>query len=149
MDNQLFRKTSMDRISSPEQLSDYMRVTSPKLWMILAAVIALLVGFVVYASTATMESTLSVKAEVYTDSFEGVQKTYMIIVLKPTERDLVKPGMVVRLADKEGKITYIMEDGEEIVVGGDMGETASHIPDGNYDAEIVTESTTPISFLLN
>ena len=56
MDHQLFRKESIDRISSPEEMHDYMRVTSPKLWMILSAVIALLVGFIVYASTSVMES---------------------------------------------------------------------------------------------
>ena len=50
MDNGLFRKKSIDRISSPEELHDYMRVTSPRLWMILAAVVLLLVGFIVYAS---------------------------------------------------------------------------------------------------
>ena len=149
MENQLFRKTSMDRISSPEQLSDYMRVTSPKLWMILTAVIVLLIGFVVYASTATMESTLSVKAEITTDTYEGIEMSLVVITLPPSDRDLVKPDMVVRVAGMEGKITYIVENGEEISLVVDMGETVLRIPDGIYDAEIVTESTTPISFLLN
>ena len=40
----LFRKKSMARISSPEDLTSYLRVTSPGMWIILAAVIALLVG---------------------------------------------------------------------------------------------------------
>jgi hypothetical protein len=47
MDNQLFRKKSIDRISSPEKLEDYMRVTSPRLWMLLSAIVILLVGFLV------------------------------------------------------------------------------------------------------
>ena len=50
MENQqVFREKSLERISSPEQLHDYMRVTSPKLWMILTAAIVLIVGFVVGA----------------------------------------------------------------------------------------------------
>jgi threonine dehydratase len=44
MENGLFRQKSMDHISSPESLHDYMRVTSPRLWMILAAIVALLEG---------------------------------------------------------------------------------------------------------
>ena len=38
----LFRKKSLDRISSPEELHDYLRVTSPSLWMVLAAIMVLL-----------------------------------------------------------------------------------------------------------
>ena len=51
MGNQLFRQKSLDRISSPEELHDYMRVTSPRLWMILGAILVLLAGFIAYAST--------------------------------------------------------------------------------------------------
>ena len=44
MSDQIFRKKSLDRISSPEQLNDYIRVANPGIWMILAAVIILLAG---------------------------------------------------------------------------------------------------------
>ncbi len=49
MENGLFRKKSLERISSPEQLHDYMHVTSPRLWMLLIAVAVLLIGFLAYA----------------------------------------------------------------------------------------------------
>ena len=35
----VFRKQTLDRISSPEQLTDYLRVTNPGIWVVLAAVI--------------------------------------------------------------------------------------------------------------
>ena len=41
MDNQIFRKESLDQISSPEQLNDYLRVTNPAVWLVLTAVILL------------------------------------------------------------------------------------------------------------
>ena len=47
MDETIFRKKNIDRISSPEALNDYLRVTTPMVWLILAAVILLLVGFLV------------------------------------------------------------------------------------------------------
>ena len=64
MENGLFRKKSLERISSPEQLHDYMHVTSPRLWMLLIAVAVLLIGFLAYASTATMENTMPIKVNV-------------------------------------------------------------------------------------
>ena len=41
--SQIFRKSALDSISSPEQLTDYLKVTDPGVWIILAAVILLLV----------------------------------------------------------------------------------------------------------
>lgn len=35
----IFRKESLERISSPEQLTDYLRVTNPGIWIILASII--------------------------------------------------------------------------------------------------------------
>ena len=32
MENQVFRQKSVERIASPEQLQDYMRVTTPGVW---------------------------------------------------------------------------------------------------------------------
>ncbi len=49
-DTGLFRKTSMDRIRSPEQLNDYLRVTNPAVWVLLAALLLLLAGLAVWAS---------------------------------------------------------------------------------------------------
>ena len=41
----LFRQKSIDRVSSPEQLNDYIRVTTPSVWLALIAIILLLTGF--------------------------------------------------------------------------------------------------------
>lgn len=40
----VFRKKTLDRISSPEQITDYLRVTNPGIWVVLVAVILLLAG---------------------------------------------------------------------------------------------------------
>ena len=47
MNENLFRKKSVDRVSSPEQLNDYIRVANPSVWMVLAAVVILLAGVIV------------------------------------------------------------------------------------------------------
>ena len=40
----LFRKEAMNRITSPDQLNDYLRVTRPSVWVVLVAVILLICG---------------------------------------------------------------------------------------------------------
>ena len=42
----LFREKSLEAVESPESLNDYMRVTSPGVWLVLAAVIVVLIGAV-------------------------------------------------------------------------------------------------------
>ena len=49
MKNSIFRKKSMDRVSTPEQLNDYIRVSSPGVWILLAALLLLLAGFIIWS----------------------------------------------------------------------------------------------------
>ena len=48
MADELFRKKSMDKLSSPDQLTDYIRVANPGVWMILVAIVLLLAGACVW-----------------------------------------------------------------------------------------------------
>ncbi len=156
MGNQLFRQKSLDRISSPEELHDYMRVTSPRLWMILGAILVLLAGFIVYASTTTMENTVPVKIKL--ESYEGTNETegdWRITSVTGTwpasQRDLIATGMELRLLNETGKVSLIIynAEDEDLMILYEMDKEALYIPDGEYDAELVTESRTPISFLWN
>lgn len=52
---QIFRKSAIDNISSPEQLTDYIRVTTPSVWVILAASIILLGSLFVWAVCGRVE----------------------------------------------------------------------------------------------
>ena len=143
MDNQLFRKKSIERISSPEQLHDYLRVTSPRLWMVLSAITVLLLGLIIFAATVSLESTLQVQA--------SVEKGVISIEMPADRKDSVKPDMPVRIAGKKGTISYVFIDSDKlnVSVAMDEGAEASALPDGLYDAEIITDSVKPISFLLN
>ena len=46
--NSIFRQKSIDKVSSPEKLDDYIRVTTPGVWITLAAIVILLVGTIVW-----------------------------------------------------------------------------------------------------
>lgn len=52
----IFREKSMERVSSPEQLNDYIRVTTPSVWLVLAAIILLLVGMLAWSVFGTVEA---------------------------------------------------------------------------------------------
>lgn len=45
----LFREKSMKRAASPENLNEYLHVTGLSVWLILAAILILLLGFLVWA----------------------------------------------------------------------------------------------------
>lgn len=55
--NEIFRKKSIEKHSSPEQLNDYIRVTKPSVWIVLLAVIILLVGIMIWSLFGTVEVT--------------------------------------------------------------------------------------------
>lgn len=42
--NSIFRQTSLDRVSSPEQTDDYVRLPLPSYWLVLTAVVLLAAG---------------------------------------------------------------------------------------------------------
>ena len=137
MQNPLFREKSLERVASPEQLQDYMRVTSPGIWMVLAAVVALLVGGIVCAATGRLETTLAAKAV--------VEKEVATVSLSEAQAKSVKAGMSLRLGGQETPIEYVYQSED----GRTIASAAVALPNGRYDAQIVTESIAPISFLLN
>lgn len=51
----IFRKKSLERISSPDQMNDHIRVTTPSVWIALLALVVLLVGILVWSILGTVE----------------------------------------------------------------------------------------------
>lgn len=56
--SELFRGKSMEKVNSPEQLNDYIRVSNPSVWMLLSAVIVLLVGVCVWGIFGHLDTTV-------------------------------------------------------------------------------------------
>ena len=48
--NGIFRQKSIDKVSSPEKLDDYIRVTTPSVWITLLAIVILLAGTIIWGT---------------------------------------------------------------------------------------------------
>ena len=60
MENKLFRKTALDRVSSPEQLNEYMKVAGPGVWCILAGLAVTFAAFIVWGFLGVIPETAEV-----------------------------------------------------------------------------------------
>ena len=132
----LFRKKAMARISSPEDLTSYLRVTSPGMWIILAAVIALLVGLFTWSAVGTLETSV--------DATAIVQDHTAQIVASGQGADELEAGMPLRIASQE----FVIASADYDEYGRATAYAELPLPDGSYDATIVVEQTRPIEFLL-
>ena len=137
MGNQLFRKASMDRVSSPEQLQDYMRVTSPGIWMVLSVVIVLLAGLIACSALGRIDTVEPARAV--------AQAGKVTVSLESDSKAVLKEGMALRIAGEEVPLEYVYQT----KTGEKMATATVSVPDGNYDVQVVTESISPITFLTN
>lgn len=59
MQNKLFKKSSMERFSSPEKLNDFIQVANPASWMVLGAALVLLAGVLVWGFFGELTESVS------------------------------------------------------------------------------------------
>lgn len=138
MESQLFRKESVERFSSPEQLSDYLHVTSPAIWVVLAAVILLLASLFVWSGVTAVESyaagTAEVRAGVLTLSFDDAESAANV-----TE------GMLVRVGGLSAPVLSVGTDAD----GRALAVAKTELPDGVYEARVGYQRTQIIEILFN
>ena len=73
----------------------------------------------------------------------------IVLELPAREGKAIREGMAVRLAGQSGRVDYVYESGGATVVKASLDPGAEALPEGVYDAQIVTETLSPISFLLD
>ena len=157
MNEKIFRKKSVDRMSSPEQLNDYIKVTNPGVWMALAAIILLLLGICVWGIFGKLETKINVVAV-----SENVQT---VCYVKEENISSVKNEMSVYIGEESYRIKSIGT--QPVSVSENMSEYARHvgdlregewvyvviidgnIADGTYKAQVVIDSVSPLYFVFN
>ena len=155
--NTIFRDKSIDRLSSPDQLNDYIRLSNPGIWFILAAIMIILIGAVVFGTFGHIDSTVP-----------GVgicDGGKMVCLVKKEYGDRFRDNMKVSVDDNEYSVSlrsdkpvtvWTTTDAYALTVG-DMqpGEWVYELDvdgtftDGAYAVNIITEEVSPLSFLFN
>ncbi len=159
MSNTVFREKSIQRIASPEQLTDYIRVTNPGVWVTLTAVIVLLIGFVVWGVVGSLET----KLDTVVVSAGGTTLCYV----READIGAVTAGCPVRIGKAEYECTVSAVPAQPEAVEEDFPAYALHLsglttgewvyalpldiplPEGVFPASVITGRVSPISFLFN
>jgi hypothetical protein len=168
MSNTLFRKNSLDRISSPEQLNDYIKVSNPSIWIVLIALFIFLAAVAIWGMTGSMPTSINL---------QGVtQGGQVICYLNPDDAAAVKQGREVSIKlpnqdeacsgivknvgtmpmsaseiSAELKSDYLIQAlaGEGFAVKVVIALDHTDVADGTMlDVNIITDEVRPIDFLL-
>ena len=157
MSESIFRKESLQKISSPEELHDYIRVASPGVWLVIAAAAILLIGLLVWAAFGSLDSYTSASGV----AANGSVKCYMADVSK------VSVGEKVTVGEAEGTVrsisaTPLSREAAAADCGADeytlyrLGLSdwnyvveldVPDVPEGYFQASIRTEQVHPLSFI--
>lgn len=130
----IFRKKTIERISSPEQLTDYLRVTNPGIWVVLASVLLFLAGLFAWAMVGRLETKAEVKVVVE-------NHTAQIITLGS---EVLEEGMALHAGGQDFTVASAKTD----AYGRSVGMAEVSLPDGSYDGTVVIESVHAMDFLM-
>jgi len=72
MENNLFRKSSLERISSPDQLNEYLRVLNPGILIILAGFFAIILAVGIWAFTGIIPDTAKIDGIAFSNNNGGL-----------------------------------------------------------------------------
>ena len=154
----IFRETSMERISSPEQMTDYIRVARPSVWIILAAAVILLVSLLIWGTYGALPDIVTVN---------GVSEDGMVTCYVENPSNLAA-GMTAKVDGIDGEVVEIaaiplsekevsqiyQEDFTVHMLN--IGEwnyavtiCAANVPDGLVQVTIEGNPVRPISFLMD
>ena len=155
--NRLFRQKNLESIESPEVLDHYLRVTSPGVWLVMAAVILILIGVCVWGVFGHIDSTVDV-AVISEDgaSYCLVPQDALQAVIE--DREITVNGETLELAPKtiepqtiDSKTNvYVLLAGN--LKSGDIVypvDISSSLEEGIYTGTITTETISPMKFLFN
>lgn len=158
MNDTIFREKSIERLKSPEQLNEYIRVAGPSVWLVLAAAILLLIGTIAWSVFGTVQTVVNTSALA-----EGGS---VICFVSEEDHARIMKGQTVIVGELEGTVKAVSEEPVTVDLndpshylmknaGLEEGElcykvelSVSGLKDGIYDIEIVVESIHPITFVI-
>lgn len=133
---QLFRKSSIERLSSPEQLDKSIIVTSPISWIALIGIAFIIVCFVIWTICGSMPSILNAKGiisnGIYTNSIYA-EYTGEVSEISVVEGEKInKETIICKITDENGDVHPIYVN-EECVITKQLVQDGDKV---NYSDEI-------------
>ena len=158
MSSTIFREKSLKKIASPEQMNDYIRVSSPSVWMVLTAVIVLLAGVCVWGMFGHLDTAVQTGG-VCTDG-------RLTVLVGEEDHDKIKENAVISVDGVEYAVAEItnapirVDDQIDPYVVHLAGFTEGDwvyrlyadvpgLADGVYAASVTTERVRALDFVLN
>lgn len=155
----IFREKSIQRVSSPEDLDKYLKVTNVSVWLLLVAIIVILTGALIWATVGKIETKLP--------SACIINNGKASCLIKDEDFNNVDLGLDVKIDENSAKFniesfskepTLFKEDTDEYVLYLCNGKPGDYVyeaygnvklPDGTYKASIILDSVSPLIFLFN
>lgn len=112
MEPGIFRKSSLERISSPERLNEYIKITNPGVWGMLLACLALLVGVGLWGVYGNIADSVNAKGIIFPQS--GTTSVIpsaggRISDMRVKVGDFVEAGQIIAVIPQEDIIRQINE----------------------------------------
>lgn len=157
MAEQIFREKSLKKISSPEELNDYVKVANPGVWLLLVSVIALLIGFFAWGAIGQIETKIDAtclsedgKLKIYVKeddmseitlntelTVDGVDYKITSISNSPIQVDSLFNAYMIHVGNlTEGEWVYVLN-------------ADSNLKTGVYKAKVVKEKIKPLSLIFD
>ena len=138
MARKIYREKSLERISSPEQLNDYLKVTKPAVWLVLTAVVVLLVGMIIWSSFTYIGS--------YAKGTGEVSNGNMTITFEDQKfAKNVKEDMEVTAAGSVTVVDSVSFDRD----GNVVANAKTTLDDGTYEASVKYKTTQLLGLLFS
>jgi hypothetical protein len=171
MDNKsIFRQESLDRMSSPDQLDEYIKVSNPGIWLVLIALIVLFASVMVWGFTGTLPETLTVNGVV-----EGNERVVCFVDANALDKDIqgckvqVAAAGNADIAGVVSEVSPVPYSAAEIAAVYESDWVTQKLVTGDYSyavtvdlsgspaytdgaiasVTIITDEVRPISYLLN
>lgn len=156
--SELFREKSMNKVSSPEQLNDYIRVSNPSVWMVLAAIVVLLVGVCIWGVFGHLDTRLdttgvclngTVTCYIPEADVSDIGTDALIAIGGEEHPVAAVAAFPVRFGDAE--LSHLLPSSElepEAVVYA-VTASAPELADGCYAVSVITRREAPMTFVLN
>lgn len=160
--SELFREKSMEKVNSPEQLNDYIRVSNPSVWMVLAAVIVLLAGICVWGVFGHLDTVVETECVCLDHT--------VTCYIQEADISGITTGTLASIGGNEYTVAEVAafpvsfsslltaSDGTPVPSGTGYAPedmvyavtfSAPGLADGSYSVSLIIQRESPMSFVLN